>query len=161
MNLTDDVNPTENVNPAEDVNPDRDDATTALDVRPILASGEEPLELILETAVGVSTGEVLEITAPFEPAPLYAVLGARGFAHLTEMRAPDEFVVRFTQTGITSESTVADVYDQHPAAAPILAEHGLDLCCGGGHTLEFAAQAHGLVLEELVAALQAAALSLA
>jgi uncharacterized protein (DUF2249 family) len=135
MNLTDDVNP------AEDVDPDRDGATTALDVRPILASGEEPLELILETAVGVATGEVLEITAPFEPVPLYAVLGARGFARLTEMRAPDEFVVRFTQTGITGESTVAEVYD------------------GGGHTLEFAAQAHGLEPEELVAALQAAALS--
>ncbi len=147
------------MNPTDDMNPDQDASTTALDVRPILATGEEPLELILETAVGVSEGEVLEITAPFEPVPLYAVLGARGFAHLTEMRAPDEFVVRFTQTGITRESTVADVHERHPAAAPILAEHGLDLCCGGGHTLEFAAQAHGLEPEELVAALQAAVLS--
>ena len=146
------------MNPTDDMNPDQDASTTALDVRPILATGEEPLELILETAVGVSEGEVLEITAPFEPVPLYAVLGARGFAHLTEMRAPDEFVVRFTQTGITRESTVADVHERHPAAAPILAEHGLDLCCGGGHTLEFAAQAHGLEPEELVAALQAAVL---
>jgi uncharacterized protein (DUF2249 family) len=144
------------MNPTDDVTSDVDAATTALDVRPILATGEEPLELILETAVGISEGDVLEITAPFEPVPLYAVLGARGFAHLTEMRTPDEFVVRFTQTGITGESTVADVYDRHPTAAPVLAEHGLDLCCGGGHTLEFAAQAHGLEPEGLVAALQAA-----
>ena len=144
------------MNPTDDMNPDQEGATTALDVRPILASGEEPLELILETAAGVAEGEVLEVTAPFEPVPLYAALGARGFAHMTEMRAPDEFVVRFTQTGITGESTVADVHERHPAAAPILAEHGLDLCCGGGHTLEFAAQAHGLEPEELVAALQAA-----
>ena len=136
----------------------RDAETTALDVRPILAAGEEPLGLILETAAGVSAGGVLEITAPFEPIPLYAVLGARGFGHLTEMRAADEFVVRFTQTGITAESTVADVYDQHPSAAPVLAEHGFDLCCGGGNTLEFAARAHGLEPEELVARLQAAAL---
>lgn len=156
------MNPTDDMNPTDGLNPDRDAATTALDVRPILAAGEEPLELIIETAVGVSEGEVLEVTAPFEPVPLYAVLGARGFAHLTERRAPDEFVVRFTQTGITGESTVADVHERHPAAAPILAEHGLDLCCGGGHTLEFAAQAHGLEPEELVAALQAAvSLSLA
>jgi len=161
MNLTDDVNPADDLNSADDVAPNRDAVTTALDVRPILASGEEPLELILETAVGVATGEVLEITAPFEPVPLYSVLGARGFAHLTEMRAPDEFVVRFTQTGITGESTVAEVYEAHPAATPILAEHGLDICCGGGHTIEFAARAHGLEPEELVAALQAAALSLA
>lgn len=144
------------MNRIDGMDPSRFGATTALDVRPILASGEEPLELILETAGGLSEGAVLEITAPFEPLPLYAVLSARGFAHVTEMRAPDEFVVRFTQTGITGESTVADVFERHPAAAPLLAEHGLDLCCGGGHTLEFAAQAHGLELEELVTALQTA-----
>jgi len=156
------MNPTDDMNPTDGMNPDQGASTTALDVRPILATGEEPLELILETAAGVSEGKVLEVTAPFEPVPLYAALGARGFAHTTEMRAPDEFVVRFIQTGITGESTVSDVHDRHPAAAPILAEHGLDLCCGGGHTLEFAAQAHGLEPEELVAALQAAvSLSLA
>lgn len=147
------------MNPIDGREPGRDRATTAMDVRPILASGEDPLDLILETAVRLPEGGVLEITAPFEPVPLYAVLGDRGFAHLTEMRAPDEFVVRFTQTGITAESTVADVYERHPAAAPVLAEHALDLCCGGGHTLEFAAQAHGLELEQLVAALQEAAVS--
>ena len=151
------MNSTENVTPADKATSDRAGGTTALDVRPILAAGEEPLELILETAGGVSEGDVLEITAPFEPIPLYAVLGARGFAHLTEMRGADQFVVRFTQTGITGESTVADVYERHPAAAPVLAEHGLDLCCGGGHTIEFAARAHGLEPAELLAALQAAA----
>jgi uncharacterized protein (DUF2249 family) len=145
------------MNRLDDAKLNPDSSTTMLDVRPILAGGEEPLELILETAVGISTGDVLEITAPFEPAPLYGVLGARGFSHATEMRGPEEFVVRFTQTGITGGSTVADVFEAHPAAASILAEHGLDLCCGGGHTLEFAAQAHGLEVEELVAAIQSAA----
>ncbi len=144
------------MNPTTDAHSNPRPASRALDVRPILAAGEEPLQLILETAVGLPDGGVLEITAPFEPVPLYAVLGDRGFAHVTEMRAPDEFVVRFTQTGITAESTVADVYERHPAAAPVLAEHGLDLCCGGGHTLEFAAQAHGLEPEELIAAVRKA-----
>lgn len=132
---------------------------TKLDVRPILAGGDEPLELILETAAGIPEGSVLEITAPFEPVPLYGVLGERGFAHATEVRGADEFVVRFVQTGITRESTVAEVYERHPATGSVLAEHGLDLCCGGAHTLEFAAQAHGLEPAELVASLQAAALS--
>jgi regulator of cell morphogenesis and NO signaling len=122
-----------------------------LDVRPILAGGEEPLEMILESAGGVS--------APFEPVPLYAVLRARGFAHVTEVRGADEFVVRFTQTGITGESTVAEVYERHPATESVLAEHGLDLCCGGAHTLEFAAKAHGLEPDELLATLQATALA--
>jgi uncharacterized protein (DUF2249 family) len=130
-----------------------------LDVRPILAGGEEPLEMILESAGGVSAGGVLEITAPFEPVPLYAVLRARGFAHVTEVRGADEFVVRFTQTGITGESTVAEVYERHPATESVLAEHGLDLCCGGAHTLEFAAKAHGLEPDELLATLQATALA--
>ncbi|UCG75864.1 MAG: DUF542 domain-containing protein [Gemmatimonadota bacterium] len=138
---------------------DGDRGTIALDVRPILAAGEEPLELILETAAGVAEGEVLQVTAPFEPVPLYAVLGARGFAHRTEMRGADHFVVRFTQTGITPESTVAEVYERYPAAAPILAEHGFDLCCGGAHTLEFAARAHGLERDDLVRRLQEAALA--
>ncbi len=131
---------------------------TALDVRPILAASEEPLELIIETAAGVLEGGVLEITAPFEPVPLYAVLGARGFAHVTELLGSGDAVVRFTQTGITPESTVGDVYDRHPSTVTVLAEHGLDLCCGGSHTLEFAAGAHGLDLAELVASLQAASL---
>lgn len=139
-----------------DASPGSGSRSWTLDVRPILAAGEEPLELILETAAEVPEGNVLEITAPFEPVPLYSVLADRGFVHRTEMRGVDEFVVWFTQTGITAESTVAEVYDGHPAAAPVLAEHGLDLCCGGGHTLEFAARAHGLEPEQLVAQLQAA-----
>ena len=132
---------------------------TKLDVRPILADGAEPLQLILESAAGVPEGGVLEITAPFEPVPLYSVLEARGFGHATEARGADEFVVRFTQTGITSETTVADVYERHPATGALLAQHGLDLCCGGGHTLEFAARAHGLEAAELVRSLQEAAIA--
>ena len=83
--------------PADDARPDRDTTTMRLDVRPILAKGEEPLELILQTAAGVPEGSVLEIIAPFEPVPLYSVLGARGFTHQTEPRGPEEFVVRFTR----------------------------------------------------------------
>jgi uncharacterized protein DUF2249 len=36
------------------------------------------------------------ILAPFEPIPLYDVLGARGFSHETAMVADDEWVVRFS-----------------------------------------------------------------
>lgn len=144
------------MNPTTDAHSNPRPASRALDVRPILAAGDEPLQLILETAADVPEGGVLEITAPFEPIPLYSVLGDRGFVHRTEMRGLDEFIVRFIQTGVTADSTVAEVYERHPAAAPVLAEHGLDLCCGGGHTLEFAARAHGLEPEELIAAVRKA-----
>ncbi|HEX5166257.1 MAG TPA: DUF542 domain-containing protein [Thermomicrobiales bacterium] len=47
------------------------------------------------------------------------------------------------------------VVELHPEVMPILAGHGMDLCCGGGHTIQEAAQLHGLdaeLLAEQVAA---------
>ena len=35
----------------------------------------------------------LVLRVPFEPIPLYDVLGKRGFAHWTECRAPDDWSV--------------------------------------------------------------------
>jgi uncharacterized protein (DUF2249 family) len=37
--------------------------------------------------------DVLVLRAPFEPVPLYAVLGRRGFAHWTERLAGDDWAV--------------------------------------------------------------------
>lgn len=57
-----------------------------LDVRPILASGGEPLSAILKTAATVGEGEVLVLDAPFNPVPLRMLLGGKGFeAHTTEL----------------------------------------------------------------------------
>ncbi len=39
--------------------------------------------------------EVLVLRAPFEPIPLYDVLGKRGLAHWTECRDPDDWSVWF------------------------------------------------------------------
>jgi hypothetical protein len=38
---------------------------------------------------------VLLLRAPFEPIPLYAVLGLRGFTHWAEARAADDWSVWF------------------------------------------------------------------
>lgn len=132
-------------------------AVTTLDVRPMLAAGEEPFDAILEAARGIAPGDVLEIVAPFEPAPLYAVLGAQGFAHRTEPRPGGAFAVRFTQTGVTPGATVEAVAARNLAAAAVFARHGIDLCCGGSKRLEFAAQAHGVNLGDLLDELRRAA----
>lgn len=66
-----------------------------LDVRPVLARGEEPLALILDRASQVAPGDVLRVRAPFEPVPLYAVLARRGFEAWTECLAPDDWRVWF------------------------------------------------------------------
>lgn len=79
--------------------PQTPSGATTLDVRPILANGEEPLALILETAESTPIGEPLLLIAPFEPVPLYGMLGARGFEHTTECVAADEWHVRFIRRG--------------------------------------------------------------
>ncbi|HET9918448.1 MAG TPA: DUF2249 domain-containing protein [Ktedonobacteraceae bacterium] len=71
--------------------------TMTLDVRPDLARGDEPFARIMEAAASVKSGETLVIIAPFEPVPLYGVLGAQGFAHETRQAAAGEWMVRFVR----------------------------------------------------------------
>jgi uncharacterized protein (DUF2249 family) len=72
-------------------------AAAVLDVRPTLERGDEPFIEIIETAARIPLGESLVIIAPFEPAPLYAALGERGFSHATQPVSTSEWVVRFTR----------------------------------------------------------------
>ncbi len=72
-------------------------ANTVLDVRPELEQGGEPFVRIMEAASAIKPGGTLVIIAPFEPVPLYDVLGARGFSHETEKVAADEWMVQFTR----------------------------------------------------------------
>lgn len=133
------------------------DSIVRFDARPILAAGEEPFDAIIAAADTIPEGGVLELTAPFQPLPLYPVMQRRGFAATTEQRAPDEWVVRFRQTGITAGSLLAAVAERHPSTAPILAKYGFDLCCGGAKPIEVAARAHGVELDDLMEELQALA----
>ncbi|HEU0001380.1 MAG TPA: DUF2249 domain-containing protein [Ktedonobacteraceae bacterium] len=73
-------------------------ASTLLDVRPELEQGGEPFVRIMEAASGIEPGGTLVIIAPFEPVPLYTVLGAQGFAHETAKEAADEWVVCFSRS---------------------------------------------------------------
>ncbi len=53
---------------------------TPLDVRPILAAGDDPLAAIMEAADGIDFGGAMVIDAPFNPSPLRRILAARGFS---------------------------------------------------------------------------------
>ncbi len=66
-----------------------------LDVRPLLARGEEPFDAIMEAVSELEPGEDLELTAPLDPVPLYHVLGARGFSHETEPLGGGDYRVLF------------------------------------------------------------------
>jgi uncharacterized protein (DUF2249 family) len=68
-----------------------------LDVREELQQGKEPFQKIMSAAASLDPGEELEIIAPFEPLPLYSVLGARGFSHQTERTSDGGWRVLFRQ----------------------------------------------------------------
>ncbi len=54
-----------------------------LDVRPIIASGEDPFKQIMGKAKNLKEDETLLIINTFEPVPLYSVLRKKGFGHKT------------------------------------------------------------------------------
>ena len=70
-----------------------------LDVREQLRRGDEPFERIRAAASGRPGDGVLRVRALFEPAPLYAVMGSRGFEHWTEKLADDDWRVWFWRPG--------------------------------------------------------------
>ncbi len=67
----------------------------SLDVRPMMAAGQEPFTAIMETVGVLQPDEDFELLAPLEPIPLYQVLGARGFSHETENLGGGDFRVLF------------------------------------------------------------------
>jgi uncharacterized protein (DUF2249 family) len=85
-----------------------------LDVREDIRRGREPLARIMAAVKGLAAGQVLVLRAPFEPVPLYGVLGARGFAHWTERIAEGDWSVWFQRVDVreAAASTAA------PASAP-------------------------------------------
>jgi uncharacterized protein (DUF2249 family) len=80
-----------------------------VDVRHDIRRGEEPFARIMTAVKAVGPAEALVIRAPFEPVPLYDVLGRRGLAHWTEQRAPDDWRVWFYRGGSGPAATDASV----------------------------------------------------
>lgn len=66
-----------------------------LDVREDVRRGQEPFARIMAAVKALGPDHVLVLRAPFEPIPLYNVLGKRGFTHWTERHAPDDWSVWF------------------------------------------------------------------
>jgi uncharacterized protein (DUF2249 family) len=66
-----------------------------VDVRDDIGRGEEPFVRIMAAVKALGDEEALVLRAPFEPIPLYDVLGRRGLAHWTERHAADDWSVWF------------------------------------------------------------------
>lgn len=83
-------------------------ASARLDVRPLLAAGEEPLGAIMRAAATVKAGEYLVLDAPFDPAPLRRVLANKGFAAHPHCLAADHWRVYFRREGRAAEGAPAE-----------------------------------------------------
>ncbi|HEX4995760.1 MAG TPA: DUF2249 domain-containing protein [Methylomirabilota bacterium] len=70
-------------------------AQVHLDVREDIRRGQEPFARIMAAVKALADDQALVLRAPFEPIPLYDVLGKRGFVHRTERRASDDWSVWF------------------------------------------------------------------
>jgi uncharacterized protein (DUF2249 family) len=71
-----------------------------LDVRAALAQGQAPCGNIQETAAGLQPGESLCLLTPFEPVPLYEVLGSQGFAHASKPLGAGDWETLFTRNSM-------------------------------------------------------------
>jgi uncharacterized protein (DUF2249 family) len=69
----------------------------ALDVRPMIARGEEPFTKIMQTIALLAPGDSLVLVTPFVPAPLIEKLQSEGFAARPERRADGGWQTQFTR----------------------------------------------------------------
>lgn len=95
----------------------------ALDVRPILAGGADPLEQILAALAPLSAGAVLVIRAPFLPKPLIRLLEGRG--HTIAVYRADDAPVFDVVVGV--EAPLVELGDR---AAPEPMEAALEATAG-------------------------------
>lgn len=73
-----------------------DPATTpSIDVRAVIAAGEEPLHALMERARDIPPGDGFIIDAPFDPVPLRRVFARMGFNEHGEEIAPHHWRVWF------------------------------------------------------------------
>jgi len=101
-----------------------------LDVRADIRSGREPFGKIMQAVASLKDDDQLRLIAPFEPAPLYGVLGQRGFVHETKPTPEGDFEVLFTRgPGGVAKPQVA-------AAAPQAAPGSPNRACTGTPVLD-------------------------
>jgi uncharacterized protein (DUF2249 family) len=76
-----------------------------LDVRPVLARGEDPLKLILETAKALDKEVCLKIINTFEPTPLISLLAKRGYESWSERISEDLFITWFVKSKLNESGS--------------------------------------------------------
>lgn len=83
-----------------------------LDVRPVIASGSDPLSIIMEKVKTVQPGQILKIINTFEPTPLVLMLEKKGFETYVDTISDDLIETYFHKTG---KSDSAEIKTEQPA----------------------------------------------
>lgn len=80
-----------------------------LDVRPIIAAGDDPLAIIMKAVKALAAGQALKVINTFEPAPLIRLLEQQGFTAAVTVISDNEVETLFYKHAET----------QHTEAGPI------------------------------------------
>ena len=86
-----------------------------LDVRADIRAGRQPCSSIMGAAAGLKVGESLRLLAPFEPKPLFEVLGQQGFAHKAQPLGGGDWEVLFFRDATVPQQTVQTPASQSSA----------------------------------------------
>lgn len=97
-----------------------------LDVRAAQRAGQEPLADIMRAVRAVPPGGILALRNTFEPLPLYAVLGRRGFQAWARRLAADDWEIFFARVAPAPAHTSAEATDATPAQTITLDNRGLE-----------------------------------
>lgn len=68
-----------------------ENANHIIDAKPIIAAGEHPLTLFMETTDNMKDGEVILLITPFMPMPLIEKASAKGLINWTEKKSETDF----------------------------------------------------------------------
>jgi len=89
--------------------------TIKLDVREDIRTGREPFGKIMQAVARLKDSEQLMLIAPFEPAPLFAVLAQQGFSHQSKPTATGDWEVLFTRGAGNSANLETTPVSTQPA----------------------------------------------
>lgn len=64
----------------------------------------EPLERVLQTLALLRPGQSIRLLLPREPFPLYPILAARGYGHVTNMDVDGSYVILIRQADVPPEN---------------------------------------------------------
>ena len=87
------------------------DDCVRLDVRSVLAAGDDPLEQILRQVGQLSAGDVLLVEAPFDPVPLRRMLAGKGYDSHKVSLSPEHWQVYFKQQAVVILPDLPDLSD--------------------------------------------------